>query len=130
MLGGGLSPFVGIAEGEMEGYAAGSGIESNIEANSFDSFSPSRCDADLFLLNNYHPTGDHERSYQLPYSQQFQHGHAKTNASDTTLITPAGQVPSWTSSLNAILPDEYGQLDLNFFSNAGHSEPESLLYTL
>jgi hypothetical protein len=85
MIGGGLSPFVGIVEGGIEGYAAGAAFGNDIEADSFDSCSPSRCDADLFLLNEHCPAGDHERSYHFQHSR---HDHATTGAPDTTLIMP------------------------------------------
>lgn len=110
MIGGGLSPFVGIVEGGIEGYAAGAAIGNDIEADSFDPSSPFRCDADLFLLNDYHSTGEHNRSYQFQHSR---HDHATAGAPDTTLISPPSQ---WTPScLNAIPSNDW----IEFFQQRG-----------
>jgi len=138
MISGGLSPFVGIVEGGTEGYAAGSGagVGNKVEADSFGSSSPSRCDADLFLLNDYRSMGDYERDYHLPYYQeQSQHDHAIAGGPpDTILIMPAGQqVPSRISSstLSSTPSNNCSHVDFNFFNNnGGSSETELFVYTL
>jgi hypothetical protein len=137
MISGGLSPFVGIVEGGTEGYVAGSGtgVGNKVEADSFGSSSPSRCDADLFLLNGYRSVGDYERDYHLSYYQeQSQHDHAIAGGPpDTILIMPAGQqVPSRIpSSTLSSTSNDCSQVDFNFFNNnCGSSEAELFVYTL